>query len=77
MVLRGGRTITATPLPLQNRYGLSRRKFLNAALSANPGPAVAIAARDATRECPCIINCERVIPGTLQGHVIIGSSIFG
>lgn len=57
MVLRGGRTITATPLPLQNRYGLSRRKFLNTALSANPGPErrVAIAARDATTgECPLV-----------------------
>lgn len=38
MVLRGGRTINATPLLLQNRYGLSRRKFLNTALPADPDP---------------------------------------
>lgn len=38
MVLRGGRTINATPLLLQNRYGLSRRKSLNTALSADPDP---------------------------------------
>lgn len=42
-----------------------------------PGSAVVIAARDATRGCPCIINCERIISSTLQDHVIIGSSIFG
>jgi len=70
MALCGGWAINATPSPLQNRYGLSRRKFLNAALSD-----LFRCHSSRCEGCPCIINCERVIPSTLWYHIVIGSSI--
>jgi len=74
MAFYGGQAINATLLPLQNRYGLSRRKS-GQCNSFGPGPRLVAAARSAIGECPCIINCGRVMPGALQSHVVIGASV--